>query len=48
MTDSKISALPASTIPLAGIELLPIVQGANLAGASTITVEYTVTYLINP
>lgn len=27
MADSKISALPASTVPLAGTEVLPIVQG---------------------
>ena len=29
MADSKISALPASTTPLAGTEVLPIVQGAT-------------------
>lgn len=29
MADSKISALPASTVPLAGTEVLPIVQGGS-------------------
>ena len=29
MADSKISALPASTVPLAGTEVLPIVQGST-------------------
>lgn len=29
MADSKISALPASTTPLAGTEVLPIVQGGT-------------------
>ena len=29
MADSKISALPASTVPLAGTEVLPIVQSST-------------------
>jgi len=29
MADTKISALPASTTPLAGTEVLPIVQGGQ-------------------
>lgn len=29
MADTKISALPAATLPLAGIEVLPIVQGGT-------------------
>jgi len=29
MADTKISALPASTVPLAGTEVLPIVQGST-------------------
>ena len=40
MADTKISALPASTVPLAGTETLPIVQG----GA---TVKATVASLLN-
>ena len=34
MADSKISALPASTVPLAGTEVLPIVQGGATAQVS--------------
>jgi len=29
MADAKISALPASTVPLAGTEVLPIVQSST-------------------
>jgi hypothetical protein len=52
MADSKISALPASTTPLAGTEVLPIVQGgatkqvsiANVtAGRAVATGELTAT-----
>lgn len=52
MADSKISALPASTTPLAGTEVLPIVQGgvtkqnsvANLtAGRAISATELTLT-----
>jgi hypothetical protein len=47
MADSKISALPASTTPLAGTEVLPIVQGgstvkvavSNLTAGRTIAVN---------
>jgi hypothetical protein len=34
MADSKISALPASTVPLAGTEVLPIVQGGSTVKVS--------------
>jgi len=45
MADSKISALPASTTPLAGTEVLPIVQSsttkqvsvANLTAGRTVS-----------
>ena len=49
MADSKISALPASTVPLTGTEIVPIVQSsttkqvsvANIVGAGTSPGKFT-------
>jgi hypothetical protein len=51
MANSKISALPAASIPLAGTEVLPVVQGgvteqvsvADLTAGSIVAATFTVT-----
>ena len=57
MADTKISGLPASTVPLAGTEVLPIVQSgvtkqvsvANLtAGRDISALNVTATNIFNP